>query len=179
MSQNLPAAREPRRWREPFDLKRSDPTMSKQIVMKNPRFNSILVELEHPIWALNQIQTSDREMGDSTYCPTDSAAKTGIRRAMGYLKNRPPKPIPTRKEKDQWINNLAKNLRQACQFQLSQGVSKGDLLICFAAIEDSIKTHTVGDPWGYLKFLDGFFSELGARIEEIDEESAMQLLESE
>jgi hypothetical protein len=151
--------------------------MSKQIVMKNPRFNSILIDLEHPIWALNQIQTSDQEVGESTYCPTDSAAKTAIRRAMGYLKNRPPKPLPGKKEKDQWINNLTKNLRQACQSQLSQGVSKGDLLVCFAAIEDSIKTHTIGDSRGYLTFLNGFFDELGATIEEVDQEEA-NLIES-
>jgi hypothetical protein len=153
--------------------------MSKQIVMKNPDLNPIVMDLETPIWTLRQIWAEDRKAGKTDYAPTDSTVKSAIRRTMGHLKNRPPKPLPQKKEKDQWLHNLTLNLWQACQDHLNQSTSRKDLLVCLAAIEDSIKTHTVGDARGYLEFLDGFFAEMGATTEEVDEETALQILDSQ
>ncbi len=142
--------------------------MSKEIVMKNPELNHLVMILEHPVWALHQIWTEDFKANKTGYNPTDSSVKSAIRRTMGHLKGRPPKPLPQTKEKDQWIHNLTQNLWQTCKGQLKQSTSKKDLLVCLVAIEDSIKVHTVGNPQGYLTFLTGFFAQIDTTIEEID-----------
>lgn len=142
--------------------------MSKEIVMKNPELNHLVMILEHPVWGLHQIWTEDFKADKTGYNPTDSSVKSAIRRTMGHLKGRPPKPLPQTKEKDQWIHNLTQNLWQTCKGQLKQSTSKKDLLVCLVAIEDSIKVHTVGNPQGYLTFLTGFFAQMDTTIEEID-----------
>lgn len=153
--------------------------MSKQIVMKNPDLNPIVMDLETPIWTLRQIWIEDQKAGKTGYAPADSTVKSAIRRTMGHLKNRPPKPLPQKKEKDQWLHNLTQNIWQTCQDHLKQSTSRSDLLVCLAAIEDSIKTHTVGDARGYLDFLDGFFAEMGATTVEVDEAAALQIRASQ
>lgn len=153
--------------------------MSKAIVLKNPELNQILVELELPINALNQIWANDRAAGTAEYEPTDSTVKSALRRVMGHLKGRPPKPLILKKEKEQWIDNLTKKLWMTCQNLINQTVKKSEILICIAAIEDSIKFHTVADSRGYLIFLEGFFEELGATTQEIDEETAKQIMKNE
>jgi len=151
--------------------------MSKQIVMKRPELNHIVMELETPIWTLNHIWADDRSAGKSEYEPTDSTVKSAIRRVMGHLKGRPPKPLVLKKEKEQWIDNVTKNIWQTCQKLEAQSTRKADLLICLSAIEDSIKIRTVGDPRGYLDFLNGFFEELGMTTQEVDEETARRIAE--
>lgn len=153
--------------------------MSKEIVMNNPRLNHVLIELEMPIFTLNQVWANDRAAGKSDYDPTDSTVKTALRRVLGQLKGRPPKPLNLKKEKDEWIDNLTKNLWRTCQNLINQTVKKTDILVCIAAIEDSIKFHTVGDSRGYLFFLEGIFEELGATTQEIDEETAKKMMKNE
>lgn len=149
--------------------------MSKKNVMQNPELNHLVMALENPIWTLHQIWTEDFKANKTDYNPTDSTVKSAIRRTMGHLKGRPPKPLPQTKEKDQWIHNLTENLWQTCRDQLKQSTSKKDLLVCLVAIEDSIKVHTLGNPQGYLTFLTGFFAEMGATFEEVDEETYLNL----
>lgn len=153
--------------------------MSKKIVMQNEELNPIVMALELPIWSLRNIYLEDHKANKTDYLPNDSTVKSAIRRTMGHLKNRPPKPLPLKKVKDQWIHNLTLNLWQTCQDQLKQSVSKRDLLVCLKAIEDSIKVHTVGNPQGYLDFLNGFFADMGATTQEVDEETALQLQASQ
>ena len=150
--------------------------MSKRNVMKNPELNPIVMELETPIYSLHQIWAKDFKANETGYLPNDSTVKSALRRTMGHLKGRPPKPLSLQKEKEKWIHNLTLNLWRTCQDLLKNSTPKRDLLICLAAIEDSIKTHTVGNPRGYLEFLDGFFAEMGATTEEVDEETALKML---
>lgn len=149
--------------------------MSKQIVMRNPRLNHLILALEMPIWTLNQVWADDRKTGKAALHPTDSTVKSALRRVMGYLKGRPPKPLDFKNERDQWVDNLTENVWQTCRDQLNQSTPKNELLICLVAIEDSIKTHTARDPRGYLEFLDDFFKKLGATTQQIDEQTASQL----
>ena len=79
---------------------------------------------------------------------------------MGHLKGRPPKPLSLENEKDRWLQSLSENLWQVSRDLIGKSHSKGVILICLSAIEDSIKTHTVGDPRGYLYFLNGFFEQM-------------------
>lgn len=153
--------------------------MSKQIVMNNPRLNHLLMALEMPIWSLNQIWADDRKSGKLEFHPTDSTVKSALRRVMGHLKGRPPKPLKQKNARDEWISNVTDNVWQECKNQIAQSTPKGEILICLVAIEDSIKTHTARDPRGYLDFLDGFFKKLGATTEEVDKETALELMDSE
>jgi hypothetical protein len=153
--------------------------MSKQIVMRNPHLNHLVMALEMPIWTLSQVWADDRKTGKAELHPTDSTVKSALRRVMGHLKGRPPKPLDFKKERDQWIDNLTENVWQVCRNHLLQATPKSELLICLVAIEDSIKIHTTRDPRGYLEFLDGFFAKLGATTRQIDEQTASQLMIAE
>lgn len=153
--------------------------MSKQIVMKNPRLNHLLLALEMPIWTLNQIWADDRKTGKAELHPTDSTVKSALRRVMGQLKGRPPKPLDFKMERDQWIENFTENVWQVCRNHLLQSTPKNELLICLVAVEDSIKTHTARDPRGYLEFLDDFFKKLGATTRQVDEQTAPQFMIAE
>lgn len=148
--------------------------MSKQIVMNNPRLNHLVMELEMPIWTLKNVLAGDVEDGKSTFDPTDSTIKSALRRVMGHLKGNPPKPLIPNNERDEWINSLTENVWRTCQNHLTQSTPKSEILICLVAIEDSIKTHTTADPRGYLNFLDHFFKQMGATIQEVDKETAAQ-----
>lgn len=148
--------------------------MSKKTIMQNPALNPLVMELENPIWSLHQIWTQDLEANKTSYRPTDSTVKSALRRTMGHLKGRPPKPLSVTKEKEQWTHNVTQNLWRVCQEHLKKSTPKRDLLICLKAIEDSIKVHSVGNPQGYLTFLDGFFADMGATVEEVDEETFEQ-----
>jgi hypothetical protein len=149
--------------------------MSKQNVMNNPHLNHLVMALEMPIWTLSQVWADDRKTGKAAFHPTDSTVKSALRRVMGHLKGRPPKPLNFKKERDQWVDNVTENVWQVCRNHLHQATPKSELLICLVAIEDSIKTHTTLGPRGYLEFLDGFFEELGATTQQVDEQTASQI----
>lgn len=80
------------------------------------------------------------------------------------------------KERDQWVDNLTENVWQTCRDEINQSTPKNELFICIVAIEESIKTYTARDPRGYLEFLDGFFKKLGATTQQIDKQTASQLM---
>jgi hypothetical protein len=67
--------------------------MSKQIVMKNPDLNPIVMDLETPIWTLRQIWAEDRKAGKTDYNPTDSTVTSAARWATSRTvhPNRSPK----------------------------------------------------------------------------------------
>jgi hypothetical protein len=150
--------------------------MSKKIVLNNPRLNHLVMDLEMPIWTLQNVWADDLKTGKTSFNPTDSTVKSSIRRVMGHLKGLPPKPITPNNERDEWINNVTENVWRVCQDQLIQSIPKSEILICLVAIEDSIKTHTMADPRGYLGFLNHFFRQMGATIQEVDHKTASQFM---
>ena len=143
--------------------------------MNNPHLYHLVMNIEMPIWTLKSVWSGDLEAGKSTFDPTDSTVKSAIRRVMGHLKGHPPKPLNPKSERDEWINSLTENVWQTCKNHLTQSTPKSEILICLAAIEDSIKTHTIADPRGYLAFLDHFFKQMGATIQEVDEKTASKV----
>ncbi len=143
-------------------------------MVKNPELNRMAMQFEMTIHTVDVLVCEAREKEGGDFELTDSVVKSALRRAMGYVKGRPPKAVKGVKERDVWLRNLTENLWTSCQQAMGE-FTRGEILKCLEAIEDSLKIRTVGDARGYLDYLIEFFGEMGVEAREISEEETKGL----
>ena len=125
-------------------------------LMKDPYYAEIMLEIETKIHEADS--RSEENYGVSL---TDSNAKSAIRKAMGFMKRRPPQ-LKSDKPRDECLGGLAIELAGIGErLGQKQDVEPGDYLRALLAVEDSLKTRNDhhGGPRGYLDFLGSFLGE--------------------
>lgn len=132
------------------------------VAFKDSNLVRLIHELEQTIAELDQMDGIPTGGCSAEFSPGDSQVKSTIRRVMGHVKGRPPKPVKTSKDKDLWVNALTEALWEVCKIRATE-FSRGDQLNCLAAIEDSAKTRSLSDGRGYLDYLKVFLAEAHAR----------------
>jgi len=129
---------------------------------KDSNLVRLIHELERTISKLDQMDGMPTGGWSADFSPSDSQAKSAIRRVMGHVKGRPPQPVKSTKDKDLWVDALTEALWGVCKVRATE-FSRTEQLDCLAAIEDSAKGRAVSDGRGYLDYLMVFLAEANAR----------------
>jgi hypothetical protein len=133
-------------------------TMNIQNVMKDPRFQNLMYQIE------SHIHEFDESMKSEDTAIKDTNVKSVIRKVMGIVKGNGKSPtFSEANEVDRAMKALSLSLvalRDAYDSGAAddQKMSKKDWLLLLKAVENTLKTRRemAGHPRGYLDFLKGF-----------------------
>jgi len=122
-------------------------------VMKDPFYADIMHRIETLIH-----ERDEEAQRESLLELTDSNVKSAIRKALGFLTNKPPKMNPD-VPREQWIGRIAIDLAGLSEsLKSSQDLERKKYIQALLAVEDSLKTQRemAGHSRGYLDFLKRF-----------------------
>lgn len=122
--------------------------------MKDPFYAAIMHKIETLIHERDVEAKGETEL-------TDSNVKSSIRKALGFLTNKPPKMNPG-DLREQWIGRIAIDLAGlADALKASDDLGRQDYIKALLAVEGSLKTRRemAGHSRGYLDFLNHFIDD--------------------